>query len=101
MNRLIDVNNVILPYACVEYVYSHLRESGKEGVEGVALWAGAIADSVFEIKNTIIPAQTAYKMEMGLLYSVDGEELHKINMWLYQNKMTLVAQIHSHPTEAY
>jgi len=32
---------------------------------------------------------------------VDGPELHRINVWLYEHEMTLIAQIHSHPTDAY
>ena len=35
------------------------------------------------------------------MYAVEGEELHRINVWLYENKMKLIAQIHSHPSEAY
>ncbi|MBN8675446.1 MAG: Mov34/MPN/PAD-1 family protein [Chitinophagales bacterium] len=101
MNGLLHIDTVKLPFQCIEFVYKYLREAGEAGAECVALWAGVINNSVFEIKNTIIPAQTAYNIEMGLLYSVDGDELHRINMWLYQNGMTLVAQIHSHPREAY
>jgi hypothetical protein len=32
---------------------------------------------------------------------VDSAELHRINVWLYENSLTLVAQLHSHPEEAY
>lgn len=95
------ISKIILPLPCIDYVYKRLREAGSEGVECVALWAGNIKADTFEVKNSIIPAQTAYKIEMGLLYSVDGEELHRINEWLYRNKMTLISQIHSHPGEAY
>jgi hypothetical protein len=33
--------------------------------------------------------------------SVPGDELHRINMWLHRHRLRLIAQIHSHPTEAY
>jgi hypothetical protein len=29
------------------------------------------------------------------------EELHRINVWLYRQKLALIAQIHSHPGRAY
>ena len=29
------------------------------------------------------------------------EKLHRINVWLYRNGLTLIAQIHSHPGRAY
>ena len=101
MIGLLDIENVILPKQCIIDIYNHLREMGQKQVEGVGLWAGIRDDKRFEIKATLIPKQMAYKMEEGLLYAVDAEELHRINVWLYQNKMTLVAQIHSHPHEAY
>jgi proteasome lid subunit RPN8/RPN11 len=87
--------------ACVESVYRHLRAMGEEGMEGIALWAGRMQDRNFMVQTTIIPAQTASQLESGLLYAVDGEELYLINQWLYENKQTLVAQLHSHPGEAY
>jgi hypothetical protein len=32
---------------------------------------------------------------------VDGPKLHELNRWLYERQMTLIAQLHSHPGEAY
>jgi hypothetical protein len=101
MSGMLDITKVIVPIHCVQLVYEHLRKAGREGVEGVALWAGTHNSNVFEVKSTIIPKQKGYRIEDGLLYSVDGDELYQINQWLYENKMTLIAQIHSHPGEAY
>ncbi len=101
MTGLLNVERIIVPIKCIEDVYLHLRECGLKRLEGVALWAGIHMDTVFEIKATLIPKQISSRTEDGLLYSVDGEELHRINVWLYRNKMTLVSQIHSHPGEAY
>jgi hypothetical protein len=70
-------------------------------MEGVALWAGRADDGTFEVYTTIIPAQTVSRLEEELLYAVDGEELHRINQWLYENKQTLIAQLHTHPGKAY
>jgi hypothetical protein len=50
---------------------------------------------------TIIPAQNSYQLESGLLYSVPGEELFRINKLLYEHQLTLIAQVHSHPGAAY
>ncbi|MBA2335589.1 MAG: Mov34/MPN/PAD-1 family protein [Blastocatellia bacterium] len=41
------------------------------------------------------------RSEDGVCVTVTGDELHRINVELYQNKLSLIAQIHSHPTEAY
>jgi proteasome lid subunit RPN8/RPN11 len=101
MSGLLHIESVRVPIACVESVYHHLQAMGDKGLEGVALWSGRIKDRTFEVQTTIIPAQMAGQLENGLLYAVDGEELHRINHWLYQHKQTLVAQLHSHPGEAY
>jgi hypothetical protein len=48
-----------------------------------------------------VPKQTAYKLREGLCVRVDGSELHRLNVWLYENSERLAIQVHSHPTEAY
>lgn len=102
MNNLSNIKTIILHKTQIEYVYQHLRRAGDKELEGVALWAGVYnSQTEFEIKTTIIPAQKAYSQESGLHYEVGEEELHRINVWLYENKMTLICQIHSHPNEAY
>jgi len=101
MNKLLNLSKVQVPLPCINEVCTFLRKRGRSNLEGVALWAGIITDTTFEVKKTIIPEQEAYILDEGLLYSVDGEELHRINVWLYANKMTLIAQIHSHPRRAY
>lgn len=101
MKGFMHIDLLQIPYSCIESVYKHLRAAGMKGVEGVALWAGNSAGSAFSVQSTIIPKQTAYKREAGLLYTVDGDELHRINVWLYEHKFTLIAQLHSHPSEAY
>lgn len=97
----LEITNIILPFDCLEVAYTHMRKAGKQRVEGVALFAGKEEGSRFTIAETIIPKQLAMRLEAGLLYAVDSDELHAINVWLYENNFSLIAQIHSHPTEAY
>lgn len=96
-----EIKKLIIPRVCIEHVYVHLLECGQKRVEGVALMAGLKMDTVFQVTHSIIPAQKGYALEDGLIYSVGGEELHRINLWLYEEKLTLAAQIHSHPGRAY
>ena len=96
-----EIKKIIIPKACIEHVYGHLRECGAKGLEGVALMAGLKMDTVFQVTYSLIPKQQGYALEDGLIYSVGGEELHRINLWLYEKKLTLAAQIHSHPGRAY
>jgi len=96
-----SVSHVTIPYMELEKVYMHLRESGARGVEGVALFTGVRNGDSFEVKSAIIPTQKAFNHDGGLLYTVEEEELYRINVWLYRNKQQLIAQIHSHPSMAY
>lgn len=32
---------------------------------------------------------------------VDGDALHRLNVWLYQHQQMLGVQVHAHPTDAY
>lgn len=101
MIGFLSIKKIIMPYHCIEAAYTHMRKVGGHQVEGVALFAGRESDDNFEIETTIIPRQQAMRLESGLLYAVDSDELHRINVWLHENKMSLMVQIHSHPTEAY
>jgi proteasome lid subunit RPN8/RPN11 len=85
----------------VNEAYSFLRKAGEKSFEAVALFAGVIDGPKAKITEVILPEQTSYKLKSGLMYAVEGDELHRINVWLYKNNIKLIAQIHSHPTEAY
>ena len=78
-----------------------VQSAGQDGYELFVLWTGHIEDEVFVVDAAHAPAQTTYKLESGLCVTVDGEELHALNMWLYQARQILGAQVHSHPTTAY
>ncbi len=101
MIGLIEIENFIFKKEHLIEMYSFLGDAGNEQFEAVALFAGEIENNQANIKRVIYPKQKTYKTEQGLMYFVDGDELHNINMWLHANKLMLIAQIHSHPTEAY
>jgi hypothetical protein len=101
MKGYTHIDSIILTQANLEKAFKLLRYAGSKGVEGICLFAGKINDTTFIVEETIIPSQKSYILEQGLMYSVDSEELHRLNIWLYQNEMQLIAQIHSHPGEAY
>jgi len=101
MIGFLDIGKILVPQKCVLIVYEHLRKAGSNGVEGIALWAGKSSNTVFTVETAVIPKQKALRYEDGLLYTVEGDELHRLNKWLYLNKLSLIAQVHSHPREAY
>ena len=101
MIGFLDIENFNFNINHLEEAYSFLREAGDKSFEAVALFAGNIYGKNATIKEVICPLQESSRSKQGLLYTVDGEELHKINIWLYENQLILIAQIHSHPTKAY
>jgi hypothetical protein len=56
---------------------------------------------VFEVDQAVIPAQRHIRTADGVCVMTGAEELHRLNVWLYRNGLTLIAQIHSHPGRAY
>lgn len=101
MTGLSSIETFQFNKAALEDAYLFLQDAGKERFEAVALLAGAVNGNIAIITDAILPRQTSYKLSSGLMYSVEGDELHRINVWLYKNKLKLLAQIHSHPQEAY
>lgn len=97
----LDITSIHLPKSCAYEALAWLYKAGRRNVEGVALWAGVRDGDSFIIKRTIIPEQNAGSFEDGLIYVVKGEELHRIALELFDSGMQLIAQIHSHPGEAY
>ncbi len=78
-----------------------LLKAGRRGYERFVLWSGVILDELAHLRTAHVPRQTSYKTRDGLLVRVPGDALHQLNVWLYENNETLVAQIHAHPTDAY
>jgi hypothetical protein len=98
---LTAIATVELPTELAARTQQHLRETGRRGLEGMALWAGSVAGLTARITEVIVPRQQGHRTEHGLAVSVSGDELHRINVHLYRTKQKLLAQVHSHPTEAY
>ena len=96
------VEQVLLTRATLKQTQTWLQEAGKTNDESFVLWAGSFkANNIFYIETEIFPEQKAFKTASGIGVYVSGDELFKINKWLYENQQILIAQIHSHPSKAY
>lgn len=95
------IRRLHVPSAVAVDTNDHLAAMGRKGVEGMALWVGKENESLFDVSQVYIPKQHGTRGDHGLLVSVPLEELQRLNVWLYRNNLRLIAQIHSHPTEAY
>ena len=101
MMRLADVRSVRVPRRCADIVHAHMRKVGRDGFEGLGLWAGRQSGDTFTVEEAIIPEQKHIRTEDGVCVITGAEELHRLNVWLYRKGLSLIAQIHSHPGRAY
>lgn len=85
----------------VDEAQSFLRDAGRTGNEGLVLLAGRLDGDVFEISDLLVPKQRGIRTADGVCVVVDEDEMRRINVHLFNSKLRLVAQIHSHPSEAY
>lgn len=98
---LLDIGRLLVPWRLAEIAQAHLRDVGRDEKEGFALWIGRREGRVFAVDETLIPEQQGLRFDTGVCVTVSGEELFRINRYLYATGRQLVAQLHSHPTHAY
>jgi len=96
-----QVRKVIVPLAVTTKTQEFLRTVGRGGNEGLVLWCGSANGDIFQVTNILIPRQRAVRTTEGVCAIVDADELHRINVQLYESGLRIIAQIHSHPTHAF
>ncbi len=101
MTSLAHIEAVHVPLQVAEETQRFLRAVGQRGHEGLALWVGRPIDKQFQVEQLLIPRQRAIRTADGVCAVVDTDEMHRINMELFNSGLRLIAQIHSHPTDAY
>lgn len=96
-----EVETYSVPQSVIATTERNLRHAGKEGYELFVLWSGRHDGSNFHVKTAHVPKQTSYRSKSGLSVRVEGEALHKLNVWLFEHTEMLGAQVHAHPSDAY
>lgn len=95
------VERFVVPRSLIEAGETAMRRAGRRGDECFVLWSGVVDGPTFRALACHVPKQTAFQLESGVCVRVDGAELHRLNVWLFEAGQRLGVQIHSHPTEAY
>ncbi len=101
MMRLADVAEIGVPRYCVDEVVTHLRLAGRGGHEGLGLWVGRHEGARFQVTKAVVPRQIHRRTPDGVCVILAADALHELNVWLFKEKLSLIAQIHSHPGRAY
>lgn len=95
------LERVNVPQRVVTGTQSDLRDIGEGGFEGFALWVGVVDATIATVRGVIIPPQQPIRDEHGVGYLVTSTTLFALNQFLSEKKLRLIAQVHTHPTEAY
>jgi len=99
--RLEHVSRVELPRHVVVQTQMALRNFGAAGNEGLVLWLGEVANGAAIVRAAMVPPQRSIRNEDGVGYFIDTGTLFEVNRFLSAKRLRLLAQVHSHPTEAY
>jgi hypothetical protein len=100
-DRLADVRRVKIETHVVLSTLEALQLYGEEGFECLVLWLGEVNGDVALVSRAIVPEQEPISNESGVGYFVDSETLFRLNRVLALTGLRLIAQVHSHPAEAY
>lgn len=101
MNTFESIREFVVPAELCDATDRRLREAGLDGNERFVLWSGVVREDRLLVRTSHCPKQTAYRLDGGLCVRVEGDELHRLNVWLYENAERLAIQVHSHPTHAF
>lgn len=101
MTGFLEVQRVLVPRELLLAAHSHLAAVGRKEMECVVLWTGVLDGKIFRVLEILAPAQTALRSEAGVCVRVEGAELHRLNVRLYEKQHRLFGQVHTHPTTAY
>src|SRR5438046_3225245 len=98
-----ELRRVTVQRATIEKMLQTMREFGALGCEVLVLWLGEVDATQAEgrVTQAYVPKQKPIKSEEGVGYFVSGETLFKLNRDLSQTGLRLIAQVHSHPQDAY
>jgi len=101
MNTLENITQFTVPADIVGDTDDQLRAAGRSCSECFVLWSGVPNNTTFHVRTGHVPRQTAYRLPSGLCVRVEGNELHRLNVWLFEHNEQLAVQVHAHPAEAY
>jgi tetratricopeptide (TPR) repeat protein len=99
--RMDEVRTVIIAPAVIDVTMKALQKYGAHRLEGLVLWLGHVEPGRARVVQAFLPEQHPVSDESGLGYFVTGDALFELNRGLAVTGLRLIAQVHSHPKEAY
>ena len=99
--RLSEVQQFIISPDVVRETVKSLRYVGGQQLECLVLWLGKVEGNRAFVIHAFTPPQESISSEDGVGYFVSGNTLFSLNQALAESGLRLLAQVHSHPTDAY
>jgi proteasome lid subunit RPN8/RPN11 len=99
--RLDTIRSIFIDRGVITTTLRVLQQFGGHGCEGLVLWVGEVTQDQARVTQAFVPDQRPVKSEEGVGYFVDGATLFELNRKLADTGLRLIAQVHSHPGEAY
>jgi hypothetical protein len=88
-----------LPLEIQNQTTAHIRECGSNGEEGFLAWSGVNRDDQIFIRSAVIPSEGAFRHHLGIGFS--DRAIEHIADVIQSKGEKLIAQVHSHPFEAF
>lgn len=94
---MIKIELILLPFPILKETIKIFKEYGKENLEAIAIWVGQEEKTTFKIKEVWIPTQ----FNTIISYYVPDLNVHNINVDLNKKNYSAIAQLHTHPGNAF
>lgn len=91
------INKILLPNKILRKTLNIFREYGNNNLEAFSLWVGEEKGTTFAVKNVWIPKQE----NTMISYFISDIDVHYINVRLNKKKYSIIAQLHTHPGDAF
>ncbi|MFX0008911.1 MAG: hypothetical protein ACFE9R_01240 [Candidatus Hermodarchaeota archaeon] len=94
---MILINKINLPYSIIEKTINFFRDLGQDSLEACVIWVGEEQHDLFEVRDVWFPRQE----NTIISYYIPAIEVHYFNVKLNKNNYSAIAQLHTHPGDAF
>ena len=94
---MIKINKILLPNKVLRKTLNIFREYGNNYLEAFSVWVGEEKGATFAIKNVWFPKQE----NTMISYFISDIDVHYINVRLNKKRYSIIAQLHTHPRDAF
>jgi len=96
-SRVDEVKKILINSALLTRTINDLREAGSRGTERLVLWLGMNGARGCHVAEVFSPSQTVTEDS----FWIDGPAMQSVLGHLRSTRLAVVAQVHSHPHEAF